>query len=258
MHDNIWWQENFPLFYKPVNFFESFNPGAARPIRIKSLFGYSHFVSDQKYANDVRPMMILNEEALNKFSLPGLSKNKRTRIRKGLALNEVRRIDDIERVIKDIQKICISMSSRSHNGRPPEYYSEKYGEWKSFMIKEFSLPNREWWGVFHNGSLIAYRYAVLIDDTMHFRATKSRTDFLDKCPNDALMYAVLNYCKDNSECRQVSAGPWNASKYSINKFKEQFGFERVDFPAYAKYSPFIIFVKRLLSLKVSSMSLSKA
>ena len=119
------------------------------------------------------------------------------------------------------------------------------------MVNEFNLPNREWWGTFYNNILIAYRYDVLIDDTMFFLATKSHSDYLDKCPNDALMYTFIDYCKSLNSCKQLNAGDWN-SKASINEFKALFGFEKVDLPLFKKYSPLVYLIKKAKQLIPSS------
>lgn len=244
-HDGIWWQRRAPFFYRPVNFLQRFNTGEVKPKLSKSFLGYSHLVKDDQYANDYSPMAIMSSDQLNNFSLINIPANKRKRIRKGLKLNRVRRIDNIANVIEDMKNICISMAKRTQYGLPPQYYVEKYDEWKTFMMNEFSLSNREWWGVYYENNLIAYRYDVLIDNTMFFLATKSHTDYLHTCPNDALMFTFIEYCKDLPDCKELNAGDWN-HKSSINEFKELFGFKRVDFPVYKKQNVLINSAKKCL------------
>ena len=251
-NDGIWWGKRSSFFYRPINFLHKFMPGKATPKITRSFLGYSHLVNEAQYANNYWAAMILRSDKLKDFSLQNISANKRKRIRKGLRLTEVKKITNIEEVINDIQKICISMANRTRHGLPAEYYVKQYHKWKSFMTKEFNLPNREWWGAYYDGILVAYRYDVLIDNAMCFLATKSHSEHLDKCPNDALMFTFIEYCKSLEDCIELNAGDWNESRQTINRFKELFGFERVDLPMYTKYNPLVIFSKRVNELRKST------
>jgi hypothetical protein len=241
-HDNEWWQKMAPFYYRPVLPLRAFAPGS-RPKMVRSLLGYSHIVKEEEHANKHWSIMLLQNEKFRDFSIKGLPESKRKRIKKGLRLNEVRRIEDIGPVLEDMRKICIAVAIRTEHGKPPEYYTRSYDKWKKFMTTEFSLPGREWWGTFHEGSLIAYHYAVHIDDTMYHIATKGHADFLDRCPNDALIFTFLDYCRGLEGCEQVHTGDWCKDKPSLNRFKEYFGFERVDLPVYAWRNPLLRFVR---------------
>ena len=189
--------------------------------------------------------MSLNHAKLKEFFIKSLSSSKRARVRKGLKLTEVKKIEKIDPVIEDIKDTCISQAKRTGYGLPPEYYVKHYKNWRSWI-------KREWWGVYYKKKLIAYRYDILINDTMYFIATKSHTDFLDNCPNDALMYTFISYCKSLKGCKWLNAGDWNVYKPTINNFKQLFGFEKVDLPIYTKYNPLINIFKKLNSVIVKN------
>ena len=198
----VWWEKKEPFFYKPVVSLEKILPHESTPVLLKSFLGYSHLVSDKKLATKYWSVMLLNHEKLKDFGLKSLSSSKRARVRKGLRLTEVKKIENIESIIEDIKNICISQAKRTRHGLPPEYYIKHYNKWRSSIKREFALLKREWWGIFYNDSLIAYNYGVLVDDTMFIFTAKSHADFLDKCPNDALLFTFLNYCKSLNSCKK--------------------------------------------------------
>ena len=244
-HDNEWWEKVSPFYYRPVLPMRAVTVGC-RPKMSRSFLGYSHIVKDEKSANRHWSIMLLPNEKLKEFSMKNLPEAKRKRIRKGLKLSEVRRIEDIGPVLEDMRQICISVALRTKHGKTPEYYTDSYDEWKTYMTTLFNLPERQWWGTFHEGVLIAYHYAVQIDDTMYHLATKGHANYLDRCPNDALIFTFLDYCRGLGDCSQVHTGDWVEDKPSLNKFKEYFGFEKVDLPVYTWYNPAVRWVRKII------------
>lgn len=242
-HDNVWWQRYAPWFYRPVVPLQKLIPGSARPNRLLSFLGYSHVVETGEDTNKSWPVMMLEDELLESFSMTVLSSSKRARVRKGMRLNEVRKIDSVDSVITDMQTICISAAHRTEHGKPPEYYTKHYRKWRDFMVGEFSIPGREWWGAFSQGSLVAFYYAYNVEETMFISAAKSHSDFLANCPNDALLYSFLQYCRDLDDCRRVIFGDWSEVP-SLNKFKERYGFRKTDLPVYAWYNPVALWAKK--------------
>jgi hypothetical protein len=192
--------------------------------------------------------MLLDNEKLKQYSIYTVCPSKRSRVRKGLKMVEIRRIEDIESVIEDVKNICISTRKRTQHGKPENYYFTV--EWRQWIIREFSLPKREWWGAYYQNTLIAYIYAVPIDDTMFIYAAKSHTNFLDKCPNDALIFSFLNYCKDMPNCKQVIFGDGGPNAPSVNAFKEKLGFKEINLPIYARYNPIVTIYKKSRSFFV--------
>ncbi len=242
-NEGVYWQRVAPFFYKPVLHLEEIVPGKSHPKLVKSFFGYSHLVSNKQSANKNWFVMLLSHEKLKEFNIKSLSSSKRARVRKGLKLTEVKKIENIEYEIEDLKNICISTAIRTKAGKPPEYYTKSYNKWREWITKEFALPKREWWGSYCKGMLIAYFYSVQINDTIFIFAAKSHTDFLNKCPNDALFYTFLDYCKNLETCRQVIFGDWGKNTPTLNEFKQKYGFEKVCLPMYAKYNPLVHIMK---------------
>jgi hypothetical protein len=244
LHDGVWWQQYAPWFYRPVVPLQKLTPGSVRPSRLLSVLGYSHLVDDPEIANKYWPVMMLKEESLELFSISALSSSKRARVRKGLKLNEVRKIANIDPVITEMQQICISAAKRTGHGRPPEYYVKNAGEWEAFMRKEFAIPGREWWGAFQGDVLVAYYYAYLVDETMFISAAKSHSDYLQNCPNDALLFSFLEFCRGLEDCRRVIFGDWSDAP-SLNEFKERYGFQKVDLLMYTTLNKIVKWARKI-------------
>lgn len=238
-HQGVWWEKVNPFIYKPVLPLQKIFTGKSKPKLAVSFLGYSHCVPEGCYANKVWSVMEIDYDCLSDFSIKSLSSSKRGRVRKGLRLLEFKKIEDVESVIDDIKNVCISTAKRTKHGKSPHYYVKHYKEWKSFMINEFSLPQREWCGVFYKDILIAYLYGYQIDNTMVISATKSHSDFLNKCPNDALLFTFLEYCKSLPGCKKVFFGDYVYAVPSLNEFKKKYGFEKVNLPVYANYNPLV-------------------
>ena len=237
LSDGVWWRERGPFFYEPVIPYLSLEPGKAKPKLRKALWGYRHFVTEEKHANTYQAIILLNEEKLKIFGLHSLSRNRRKKVKKGLRLNEVIKIESIEQVINDMRDILISKYIRTGDGKPPEYYEKHYEKWKSFLIKQFIVDKgkKDYWGAFYNGKLVAYMTVQQIDDTVTLIHAASHTDYLDKNPNDAIRFIVIEYYKNMINCKKIVSGEW-VDKPSLNDYKESYGFKRVDLPGYVKYN----------------------
>lgn len=117
------------------------------------------------------------------------------------------------------------------------------------MRREFAIPGREWWGAFFEGRLIAYYYAYLIGGTMHISASKSHTDHLRMCPNDAMAFSFLQHCAQLPTCHSVIFGDYSPGVPSLTEFKEQFGFEKKSFPVFRSESPLFKLARALFQLR---------
>lgn len=243
VHDGVWWQMVMPFYYKPVLQLQVIEPGVARPKITAFPLGYSHLVSSRTSANKTWTVLEISDGKLKNFSIGSLDSSKRARVRKGLRNNEIKTIEKIEPALEGMQRICISAAKRTGHGKPPEYYTKRFKEWKDFIIKEFSLPDRQWWGAFNKGELVAYYYAHQVEGVMFINAAKSHSDFLDTCPNDALLFTFLEHCKNLGDCDRVIFGDWAEDVPSLNAFKEKFGFEKVDLPVYRWVNPLVRIVR---------------
>lgn len=260
LNDGVYWIEYEPFFYSPVIPYQVIEPGKAKPKMLKALLGYRHHVSDKKYANTYEPIQLMSEARLINFGMQSLSSSTRARVRKGLRLTKVIRIEEIEPVLDDMKAIEISKARRFRQAKPPEYYMKYDNKWRDWTIKQFNgdRGKKEYWGSFYNDTLIAYMKIQQMYDMMMINNVASHSSHLDKCPNDALLFSVLEYCRNLPSCKKVSHGGWDNDNPTLNKFKQKYGFERVDLPVYAKYYFHILpILKKILELiKFKELSMS--
>lgn len=251
-NDGVCWIKSAPFYCNPVIPFQVIEPGKAKPKMHKALLAYSHQVSDTKYANKYESILLLREEKLSNFGIQSLSSAKRAQVRKGLKLTNIRKIEEIESVLNDMKEIEISKATRIKEIKPPEYYIKHYDQWRAWTIKQFNIDKgkKEYWGAFYNETLIAFMKIYQINDTVIISYAASHSDHLDKCPNDALTFSIIDYCKGLDNCNNISYGLWEENRQSLNDFKQKYGFERVDLPVFVKYNFHILpLVKKILEIK---------
>lgn len=244
-HRGVWWQEVTKFYCKPVWPFQVIPMKASYPKYTRCLLGFSYIIPEGQKANKIWHVFSIEGEKLKNYSIKSLSSSKRARVRKGFRNTEIKRITKIEDVIEDMKVIAIETAKRTGYGHPPIYYVRKFEEWKNFIFKLFNLPDREWWGAFVNGRLVAYIYAHEVDGIAVISAAKSHTDYLKLCPNDALIFNFVEYCRDKLSCNEVIFGEWDPQNPSLNRFKEKLGFMRKDLPMYAWYNPLVKLIKKI-------------
>ncbi|HTW93013.1 MAG TPA: hypothetical protein VMH22_15085 [bacterium] len=236
-HDGVWWDMVKPFYCKPVFDFRQIEPGRARPAVIRSWISYSHAVPEPEMASRSIDMMVLSGERLRNFGIKSLKDAKRARVRKGLSLVEIRRLNDLESLMDQVRDVNISQADRQWpsggTGLPSSYYSRHYDVWRRQQLVEFSSPGREWWGGFREGQLICYMTLVHIEQVAIIRNVKSRTDALSLCPNDAMYFTVLGTIRDRQDCEMLVNG--SSFTPSLDAFKERFGFQKTPLHIYTQH-----------------------
>ena len=244
-HEGIWWQQQSPFHCKPAIRLEEISPGEARPWWFRSLAGYSHAVPEGAPANSVITMMMLRREQGKPFGLEDLSSRRRSQVRRGLKKTEVKRIDDLEPLMEDVRQIVISTRMRTGVGLPVSHYTDHFDGWKKSILKLFAMEDRPWWGGFIDGRLVAYYQTTLLEDMLSIGAAKSHSDFLANCPNDAILYVVMEEAFNRMGCRCVEYGDWSPEDERLQYFKQSYGFAKHEFPEHIHLNPLARPVLRL-------------
>lgn len=247
-HDGVFWEEVYPFYCKPAFVYKAFDPGTARPARLRSLLGYSHQVLTPGLGNRTVPFMVLDRPGLDGFGLMKLPPKKRNKVRRALEHCEVKPITDLETVLERMREINLSQAVRQEQGAgaevPPRRYTEEAEDWRAQIRQEFALEGREWWGAFVDGVLAAYLRTYQVDGIRVIQQTKAHTDYFKFHPVDALYYAVLSTAAADSNCQRIMNG--DPRHGSLNHFKEQFLFKAKEYHYHSSNAWLVNTVKRLL------------
>jgi hypothetical protein len=190
--------------------------------------------------------MIVDWPADKTFSMENLaapSAEKRSQIRRQVrtAFKEldIRPIDSLDGLLDDLQEINISAAHRTAAGLPPGYYERDRHRWESHMRMLFSLPDREWWGAFLKGKLIAYYYGYAVGGEWIIDTAKSTTEYLHCRPNDGLLFRVMESAINTHHCTRINYGGWTEGDPRLTQFKQKHGFKVVLLPVALRISPLV-------------------
>ncbi len=244
-HDGVWWQQQSPFHCRPAIRLEEIAPGSARPARMRSLAGFGHVVPEGAPSNSTISVMMMRREKGVPFGLEDLPSRRRSQVRRGLKKTEVKRIEELAPLMEDVRQIVISTRMRTGVGLPVSHYTDHFAEWSRSILKLFAMKDRPWWGGFVDGRLVAYFQTTWLDDMLTIGAAKSHTDFLAHCPNDALLFAVMDEAFNRMKCRCIEYGDWTREDERLQYFKQSYGFTKHDFPEHIHLNPLARPVLRL-------------
>ncbi len=168
------------------------------------------------------------KERIDCYGLEQVDGKRRNCIRKGLKRCRVEQVEDLAPYQGDMIAIAKSTAERNQRGYPPEYY-DRHGEtwWRGILAMQ---PYTEFWGAFHEGRMAAYLAVHVAGPCAMINGAKSATDCLSANPNDALVHAFLESCRDRGTVEEIFYGHWSEDKPSLNQFKTSFGFAGEQIP----------------------------
>ncbi len=233
--DGIWWTQPKPLFCWPLDMFTELAPGKVKPSYIRSFVGYQHAVSPGDPHNAVMTVMFL-EEVSSFSSLSALPSKKRNQVRKAQNLLELVRIKAHEDLIHDGFEINQSALIRQGWAGAHPVYSNKH-KWKEEIERTLPLHDRPVWGAYVDRKLVAYMRTIILGDRLIISSTMSHSDFLDRCPNDGLLFTALH--ETAAEGIRTATFGLPSQRSSLNEFKERFGFVPRDFPIFRWINPLV-------------------
>lgn len=222
---DVWWERRKRGAWVAIPVFRTVRAGEMRPRWTKAWGAYQHAVPSGTFGNSIEGVMVLR--AKQEYALEHLSPNKRSHVRRGLRRVEVQPAYDVEHLVWD--GFEINRSALIRQGR--EEHSLEFNRWAAGVRATFGLRDREEWGAFANGRLVAYLRSYLLEDIMYVSTAMSHTDSLALYPNDALLHRFLESCRNRDDVREVIHGLWSG-KPSLDDFKLGFGFSVVRVPFY--------------------------
>lgn len=248
-HDGVFWEEVYPFYCKPAFPFRAVDRGAARPARLRCLLGYSHRVPRIEQGNRNLPIMLLEREQLEGFSLQSLSAKKRNQVRRAMERCKIQPIVDIELHLERIREINVAQSLRQEQGSgsevPPARYIDEADDWRRQIRREFTVEiGREWWGAFVDGELAAYIRTYQVDSVRVIQQAKADTEYFRYYPVDALYFTVLSIASEDAKCQCIVNG--YPMHQSLNRFKENFLFKPTAFPVFDSCAWLVELGKKLI------------
>lgn len=155
------------------------------------------------------------------YGIERLSSNARSRVRRGLKRNEVRRILGSELADEGEQAFVETMR------RQERFSSRAIESWRRLLSAVDSEPACEVWTAWHEGQLAAYLITIRIEDICEFFQARSRNDLLRSYPNNALIYHVAQHMLCERGVREISFGIETVSDdRGVEGFKASLGFGR--------------------------------
>ena len=260
-HGGVFWEEIHPFYCKPAFPYQCFARGTARPVRRRSMLGFSHPVPCAEQGNRRLPLMVLEREQLDGYGLSKLPSKKRNQVRRALEQCVVLPILDLESQLECIREINIAQATRQERGAgaevPASRYIQEADAWRTQIRNEFRVgTGREWWGAFVDGHLAAYVRTHQVDGIRVIQQAKANTLYFKANPMDALYFTVLSKAAEDADCRRIING--SPLHESVNHFKRQFLFQSAEYPIYSSNVWLLEMAKRLMGKGPRSATASRA
>ncbi len=231
--DNAWWYQAGPRFLLAVPPHRAItlpSEEVRRVLRATGAFGLRYVAADnQKGLASWR--VVLDQPD---YDLSKLSANTRSKVRRGLKQNVIRRVSGAE------LKRCGEQAFRDtvdRQGRGGRYGLER---WHRLLDAADATPGIEIWGAWNGERLAAYLLIMVFDDACEFYEARSRNDTLRSYPNNALIYHVARELLRERAIPRISFGIEGLEELdSLDEFKRTMGFEREPIVQRAVFHPLL-------------------
>jgi hypothetical protein len=155
------------------------------------------------------------------YNLENLSANTRSKVRRGLARNEIRRISgrELAAVAENAFVETMQRQNRASAGA--------VAAWHRMLAAADTEPAIEIWSAWHDGEFACYLIAVRIDDVCEFFQARSAGHLLKHYPNNALIYTLTEEMLVRRGVREVTFGIESPEPVEeLDAFKLHMGFRK--------------------------------
>jgi hypothetical protein len=155
------------------------------------------------------------------YNLEQLSANTRSKVRRGLSRNEIRRISGRELAALAESAFVETMERQNRAS------TSAVETWKRMLAAADDEPAIEIWTSWHEGEFASYLIAVRIDDVCEFFQARSVNRLLKHYPNNALIYTLTEEMLVRRGVREVTFGIESPEPVEeLDAFKLQMGFRK--------------------------------
>jgi hypothetical protein len=218
--ESSWWYEAAPRFllaipsHRPLHLPDA---EARDLIRREKLAGL-RYICDPRDGG--RPSFQLVCDTAG-YNLDKLSANCRSKIRRGLGRNEIRRVTGAE-LASVAERAFVETMERQNRASTAAVET-----WKKMLAAADSEPAIEIWTAWHEGEFACYLVCVLIDDVCEFFQARSSNPMLKHYPNNALIYTLTEEMLVRRGLREVTFGIESPEPVEeLDQFKLQMGFRK--------------------------------
>jgi hypothetical protein len=153
------------------------------------------------------------------YGIERLGANSRSKVRRGLKRCEVKPLSFGELAVAGVQA---NVDTLGRQGRTTWLKGE---HWRTYCSAAERTPGMTAWGAYARGELAAFLVTVELDDCVEFLLARSRNDFLDAYPNNALIFRVAEEMLGNRGVRKVTFGLESLEPVGpLDQFKFSMGF----------------------------------
>lgn len=215
-----WWYEAGPRFLLavPTHLPLSLDKSEARSIqRATGALGVRYVTADPADGRESWQVIASGAD----YCLEGFSGNTRSKLRRGLKKNEIRRISGKELMEVGEQAF---LDTVERQGRAERYRLDR---WHRLLSAADRAPGIEIWSAWHEGTMAAYLLVMVFEDVCELYEARSRNDMLRHYPNNALIYTVTEDMLVKRAKREVTFGIEGLEELdSLDSFKLAMGFSK--------------------------------
>ncbi|RMD83833.1 MAG: GNAT family N-acetyltransferase [Candidatus Dadabacteria bacterium] len=166
------------------------------------------------------------------YALEKLSGNTRSKIRRGLKHNDIRRVSGAD--LKKFGEQAF-LDTVARQGR-----SNRYGidRWHRLLDAADRTPGIEIWSAWHEDRLAAYLLIMLFEDACEFYEARSRNDCLRLYPNNALIYHLAHSLLSRRIVPRITFGIEGLEELdTLDQFKLTMGFHKEPIRQAVRFRP---------------------
>jgi hypothetical protein len=216
--ESAWWYEAAPRFLLALPSHRELvlpDTEARDLIRREKLAGLRYISG-----NGGRPSFHLVCDAPD-YSLEKLSANTRSKVRRGLSRNEIRRVTGTE--LSGLAESAFVETMERQNRAS----DSALATWRRMLAAADDEPAIEIWTSWHEGEFASYLIAVMIDDVCEFFQARSVNRLLKHYPNNALIYTLTEEMLVRRGVREVTFGIESPEPVEeLDAFKLQMGYRK--------------------------------
>lgn len=218
--ESAWWYEAAPRFLLALPSHRELTlppDEAAELMRREKLAGLRYICSPSDGGR--KSFQIVCDDPA--YGIEKLSANCRSKVRRGLSRNEIRRISGKE--LSSVAEAAFVETMERQNRAS----TSAVDAWHRMLKAADDEPAIEIWTAWHEGEFACYLIAVRIDDVCEFFQARSSNRLLKHYPNNALIHTLTEEMLVRRGLREVTFGIESPEPVEeLDTFKMQMGFRK--------------------------------